>query len=115
MQSIYVDGDAPRKPSAENGHLWPLTPEAKALLEKPARPQGGTAHRHGWTEQVRLLRTTLAAVHAACPHNVRGDRESVVLEIMEFAPDLDPRAVHLLRLMFKILWRLSGNGSRRRH
>jgi len=90
MQSIYVHGDVPGKP----------LPFVKKVA---TRPQGGTAHRHGWTEQVRLLRATLAAAHAVCPRGVRGDRESVALEILEFIGDLDPRAIHLLRTNFKIL------------
>jgi hypothetical protein len=99
LNSLYIHGDRPVKP------LSPI---------RITRPQGGTAHRNGWTQQVRLYRVLLAAAHAQCPRGVRGDRESVAGEVIDFIHELDPKAIHLLRLTFAMLWKLSGNGSHSR-
>jgi hypothetical protein len=55
----------------------------------------------------------LTAAHALCPRGVRGDRESVAGEVIDFIDQLDPKSIHLLRLTFAELWKLSGNGRRR--
>jgi hypothetical protein len=105
--SIYPDLDRPARA------LRPPPPITAGQIKRVA-PKGGTAHRDGWTPQVRLLRVLIAATYAVTPRGLRGDADSVGSEIIEHIGELDQKAIHVLRVIFPMLWKLSGNRSRRR-
>jgi hypothetical protein len=53
------------------------------------------------------VRITLTTAYFDCPSGVRGDAASVAEEIYDHISELDSKAVHVLRTVFGILYRLS--------
>jgi hypothetical protein len=95
--SIYAGGDLSVKPLL--GLVETLT---------RSRPKGGTLHnRAGWTNQVRLLRALVTATYEQVPAGAPADADEIGTDVIDHVNDLDREALHVLRLTFSMLWKLS--------
>jgi hypothetical protein len=103
MDILYSD--------ARHGVKWQeyqVPPQVSPQLSKKSRPRlAGTAHKPGWPEQVRALRGLLKVLHARSPWGVPGGSERVSLEVIELIDRLDPHSLHVLRVCFSELFKLS--------
>jgi hypothetical protein len=91
MQSLYIDGGRAGK---------------RQIPKKPNLRLAGTAHRPGWPVLVRAFRAQLKALRPRSPVDVRG-HERAALEVIEYIDHLDPKSLHLFRVAFAELIKLS--------
>jgi hypothetical protein len=63
----------------------------------------------GWAAHVRALRSLLTILHSRSPSGVPGGSEQLSLELIEMIEELDARSLHLLRLCFAELFKLSNH------
>jgi hypothetical protein len=66
----------------------------------------GTRHKRDWIPHARAFRAHLKSLLAVAPNDT-GNPERSMLETIDFAESLDPRARYLLRFAFAELVKLS--------
>jgi hypothetical protein len=94
--ALYTNGEPAGK--------WHVPPQ----FAPKQRRLGWTAHKgKAWAAKVGLVRVVLTTAYMDCPAGVRGDAASVGDQIYDNISELDSKAIHVLRTVFGILYRLS--------
>jgi hypothetical protein len=72
--------------------------------KEPRIPLCGTRHIRGWRRQVEALRKHLQALHSA-PGSPREthDIDKISCEAIDLLPQLDPKSLHMHRLILGML------------